>query len=64
MLDFKQAFDFQSKYAKMTDSLQRVASRNEAARLHYNYELDKKEAAIASVQQQRDREVFRRNLKP
>lgn len=59
--DFKQAFDFQSKYAKMTDSLQRVASRNEAARLHYNYELDKKEAAIASVQQQRDREVFRRN---
>lgn len=59
--DFQHAFDFQAKYVKVTDSLQRVISLHEAARLHYNYELDKKENAIASVRQQRDREVFRRN---
>jgi tetratricopeptide (TPR) repeat protein len=59
--DFKHAYDFQEKYVKLNDSLRNVISNHEAARLHYNYELDKKEAAINNLQQQRDREVFRRN---
>ncbi|MFD0998598.1 transcriptional regulator [Ohtaekwangia kribbensis] len=59
--DFKQAYDFQARYVRLNDSLQRAISHHEAARLHFNYELDKKEAAIASIQHQRDGEVFRRN---
>lgn len=59
--DFKQAYDFQARYVRFSDSLQRILSHHEAIRLHYNYELDKKEAAIAEVQQRRDDEVFRRN---
>lgn len=59
--DFKHAYDFQAKYVKLSDSLRNVISNHEAARLNYNYELDKKETAINNLQQQRDREVFRRN---
>jgi hypothetical protein len=60
--DFKQAYDFQAKYVRLTDSLQRMLNHHEASRLNYHYELDKKEAAIVEVQQRRDDEVFRRNV--
>lgn len=59
--DFRLAYDYQDKYVKVVDSLQRVASLHETTHLHYGYELDKKEAAIAAIKYQRDREIFRRN---
>jgi tetratricopeptide (TPR) repeat protein len=59
--DYKQTYDFQAKYVKLNDSLHNVISTHEAARLHYNYELDRKETAIATLQEQHDREIFRRN---
>lgn len=59
--DYKQAYDFRANYTRLSDSLRNVISNHEAARLHYNYELDRKETAIATLQEQRDREVFRRN---
>lgn len=61
LADFRQAYDFQGKYLKMVDSLQRVTSLYETTRLHYRYELDKKEAAIDAVKDQHDRDIFRRN---
>jgi len=60
--DYKKAYEFQSLYVALNDSIKNSENLGSIEKLKSRYELDKKEAEIVLLTQRNQVEAFRRNI--